>query len=168
MAMGDAASFSRAAFASPAGVNGAREMNRPESRRLSLPSKNGIGTARALGRFYATLANGGSWRGESIVPPAVVESFYQPVAQGEDKVLLIETAYANGMMKDPVLWTGEKTRSLMGPSPTAFGHAGAGGSHAFADPEHGIGFAYTMNRMQAGVLPNERARGLVRALYAEL
>jgi CubicO group peptidase (beta-lactamase class C family) len=35
-----------------------------------------------------------------------------------------------------------------GPSPTSFGHAGAGGSMAFADPELNLSFAYTMNQMQ--------------------
>jgi CubicO group peptidase (beta-lactamase class C family) len=47
----------------------------------------------------------------------------------------------------------------------AFGHPGAGGSLAFADPEHGVAFAYVMNQMELGVLPGEKALGLVRALY---
>jgi CubicO group peptidase (beta-lactamase class C family) len=48
---------------------------------------------------------------------------------------------------------------------SAFGHAGAGGSLAFADPENGIGFAYVMNRMEHGVLRESRPLRLVRALY---
>ena len=31
--------------------------------------------------------------------------------------------------------------------PTSFGHPGAGGSFAFADPETGTGYAYVTNRM---------------------
>jgi CubicO group peptidase (beta-lactamase class C family) len=50
---------------------------------------------------------------------------------------------------------------------SAFGHAGAGGSLAFADPETGIGFAYLMNQMELGVLPNDRCLALVDAFYSE-
>ena len=53
------------------------------------------------------------------------------------------------------------------PSLEAFGHPGAGGSHAFADPQNRIAFAYVANQMQLGVLPNEKSLGMVRALYQE-
>ena len=46
------------------------------------------------------------------------------------------------------------------------GQPGAGGSHAFADPEHGISFAYVMNQMEPGVLPGPKALRLIEALYA--
>ena len=49
----------------------------------------------------------------------------------------------------------------------AFGHPGAGGSHAFADPENKISFAYVMNQMEQSVLPNEKSLRLVDAMYAE-
>jgi CubicO group peptidase (beta-lactamase class C family) len=48
----------------------------------------------------------------------------------------------------------------------SFGQPGAGGSHAFADPDHRIAFAYTMNQMESGVLPNRKSLDLVEALYA--
>jgi CubicO group peptidase (beta-lactamase class C family) len=46
----------------------------------------------------------------------------------------------------------------------AFGHVGAGGSLGFADPSRGLSFGYTMNRMGAGVLLNERGQSLVDCL----
>jgi CubicO group peptidase (beta-lactamase class C family) len=58
-----------------------------------------------------------------------------------------------------------KKRHLFGRSTRAFGHPGAGGSLAFADPENRLGFAYVMNQMEPGVLPGSRALGLVQALY---
>jgi CubicO group peptidase (beta-lactamase class C family) len=68
-------------------------------------------------------------------------------------------------MMDPIGGDGKKICSLLGPSPSAFGHAGAGGSLGFADPEQGIGFGYVMNRMESGVPPDERCTALVRAVY---
>jgi hypothetical protein len=52
---------------------------------------------------------------------------------------------------------GRKSRALFGPSLTAFGQPGTGGSHAFADPENGISFADVMNPMELGILPNRKA-----------
>ena len=57
------------------------------------------------------------------------------------------------------------TRRLFGPSPTSFGHPGAGGSHAFADPENKIAFAYVMNQMEQSLLPTEKSLCLVDAIY---
>jgi CubicO group peptidase (beta-lactamase class C family) len=71
-------------------------------------------------------------------------------------------------MRDPASSSGLKTRSTFGPSLSAFGHPGAGGSVAFADPDRGVGFAYVMNQMEPGVLPNQRAASLIEALYAPL
>ena len=68
-------------------------------------------------------------------------------------------------MMDPLDDRGAKVRSTFGTSVNAFGHPGAGGSLAFADPENRIGFAYVMNRMENGVLREMRPARLVQALY---
>ncbi len=87
------------------------------------------------------------------------------LSQGHDRVLLMETAFSAGFMRDPVDASGRKTRTIFGPSLRAFGHPGAGGSHAFADPENRIAFAYVMNQMEPGVLPHTKCLRLVEALY---
>jgi CubicO group peptidase (beta-lactamase class C family) len=69
--------------------------------------------------------------------------------------------FSAGFMKDPR----DAVRRLFGPSAAAFGHPGAGGSHAFADPENKIAFAYVMNQMEQSVLPNEKSLRLVEATY---
>jgi len=161
-AMASPGSLTARAFASPRGAFGVAGMNTPEMRRGEFPGFGGIGTARALARFYAMLAGGGALEGlrclRSIAP------LTRTLSSGEDRVLLRETAFGAGMMLDPVRH-GRKVRRLFGPSLTAFGQPGAGGSHAFADPENGIAFAYCMNQMEPGVFPGEKALGLVRALY---
>jgi CubicO group peptidase (beta-lactamase class C family) len=50
----------------------------------------------------------------------------------------------------------------------AFGHGGAGGSLGMADPECGLAFGYSMNKMGAGILLNERGQTLVDATYRTL
>ncbi len=162
-AMADATSLTARAFRSPAGLQGVAAMNNPAQRQASLPSFGGIGTARALGKFYAMLAEGGALDGVRLFEDTAVMS--RPLTNGPDRVLLRDTAFAAGFMQDPVDASGRKTRQLFGPSLAAFGQPGAGGSHAFADPEHRLAFVYVMNQMEAGVLPNERALGIVRALY---
>ncbi len=87
------------------------------------------------------------------------------LTSGFDKVLQLETSFSAGFMKDTVDATGKKLRKTFGPSTAAFGQPGAGGSVAFADPENEISFAYVMNQMGPGVLPNEKAIALIAALY---
>lgn len=144
------------AFQSPVGLNAVADFNRPETWRVGFPSMGGVGSARGLGRIYAELARA-SW-------PELEET----VSDAEDAVLCQWMAFSGGMMKDSVVaGTREKRRRLFGPSLRAFGHPGAGGSLAFADPENGVAFAYVMNQMELGVLPGEKSLGLVRALYGE-
>ncbi len=46
----------------------------------------------------------------------------------------------------------------------SFGHAGAGGSLAFADPTSGVGFAYVMNQMRNELGGPTRSQSLVAAV----
>jgi len=152
-------SLSRRAFASPRGGNAVADLRRPENWRPGYPSMGGLASARGLARFYALFTQDGILSG-------TVRRWAETLqVSGPDQVLLTGTAFSAGFMKDPVDETGRKLREIHGPSLRAFGHPGAGGSHAFADPEHGLSFAYVMNQMELGVLPNEKSVSLVRALY---
>ncbi len=158
-ALADKSSLTARSFAQPAGIQGAAATNRPEVWRASLSSFGGIGNARSLARFYDRLAAGeffrGPWR----------ESLTRRVSNGPDLVLQQPTAFSAGFMMDPLDEFGSKLRATFCPSVDAFGHPGAGGSLAFADPENRIGFAYVMNRMENGVLRETRSARLVQALY---
>jgi CubicO group peptidase (beta-lactamase class C family) len=159
-------SFTLRAFASPEGLHSVASLNTPEGRTASLPGFGGIGTARALAKFYAMLACDGALDGAGFFRPETRGWMTTTLAQGDDRVLLMDTAFSAGFMRDPVSASGVKTRAIFGPSLSAFGHPGAGGSHAFADPENRIAFAYVMNQMEPGVLPGVKALRLVDGIYA--
>ncbi len=166
-ALADEKSLTRRAFSGPRGLHSVASMNTADGRRTTIPSFSGIGTAHALGKFYALLANGGELDGTRYFPPAVVTEMTATLASGPDRILCLATAFSAGFMKDPLRPDGRKARQLYGPSLLAFGQPGAGGSHAFADPENHLAFAYLMNQMELGVLPNEKSLSMVSALYEE-
>src|SRR5690606_11752875 len=112
------------------------------------------------------LASGGTWEGRRFFEAMPLSWAETLLYQGPDRVLQMPTAFSAGFMKDPVDDAGRKVRALFGPSVRAFGQPGAGGSLAFADPENGIAFAYVMNQMEPGVLPNAKALRLVEAIYS--
>lgn len=164
-AMATPGSIPREAFTTPAGTPSASGMNAARFRSASIPAFGGITTASALAKFYAMLAGGGLWAGQRFVSERAFGWMKTRLSNGSDRTLCTETSFSAGFMMDPITSDGRKLRSLMGPSFRAFGHPGAGGSLAFADPENGLGFAYVMNQMQIGVLPRSRAIGLVQAVY---
>jgi CubicO group peptidase (beta-lactamase class C family) len=147
-------SFTARAFTSPRGLHSAHALNQPAALTAGFPGFGGVGTARGLAKFYAHL----------LAQPWLAWATHTQT-QGRDRVLHLDTALSCGFMRDPVEG-GRKTRAIFGPSLRAFGHPGAGGSHAFADPDHGLAFAYVMNQMEPGVLPNAKALHLVEAMYA--
>ncbi|MEY2489759.1 MAG: hypothetical protein QOC70_1701 [Verrucomicrobiota bacterium] len=153
--------LARKAFTSPRGLHAVSDMNSRENRARPIVSFGGIGNATSLGKFYAMLANGGELDGRRFFAVETIAQMTTTLASGLDRVFQIPTAFSAGFMKDPP----EATRRIFGPSPLAFGHPGAGGSHAFADPGHGISFAYVMNQMEQSLLPNEKSLRLVDAIY---
>jgi CubicO group peptidase (beta-lactamase class C family) len=136
-------------------------MNTPENRAQPIVSFGGIGSASALGKFYSMLANGGKFGEQALFSEETIAWMTATLVEGMDRVFQIPTAFSAGFMKDPR----NAVRRMFGPSPNAFGHPGAGGSHAFADPENGISFGYVMNQMEQSLLPNEKSLRLVEEVY---
>ena len=137
-------------------------MNKPANRARDFVSFGGIGSASALAKFYAMLANGGEIGGHRLFGNDSIKQMMTRISDGPDRVFEIPSAFSAGFMKD----SATVDRKIFGPSTSAFGHPGAGGSHAFADPENKISFAYVMNQMEQSVLPNEKSLRLVNAIYA--
>jgi CubicO group peptidase (beta-lactamase class C family) len=151
----------RRTFTSPAGLHAVSAMNQSDMRALNVVSFSGIGSASALAKFYGMLANGGEIGGRRFFEPKTIAWMTTVIASGVDCVFEIPTAFSAGFMKDPP----DARLRIFGPSASAFGHPGAGGSNAFADPEHNISFAYVMNQMEQSLLPNDKSLRLINALY---
>jgi CubicO group peptidase (beta-lactamase class C family) len=128
-------------------------MNTPAMRGASLPSLGAIGTADALARFYSLLACGGG----SLFHSDTLAAMRTTSSSGLDRVLVESTSFSAGFMTND--------DGVYGPVPTAFGHPGAGGALAFADPALGLGFAFIPSAMHSGALPGPRTRKLIAALY---
>jgi len=132
--------------------------NRRELHACELPSSNGIGDARSLARLYAAV--GGEVDGVRVLQADSVEAARAIQAKGPDAVILVESAFGLGFMLGAAFGAANP--------PSVFGHAGAGGSLAFADPERGVAFAYVMNHLRFDPAGDPRSETLVRALYRSL
>ncbi|MEU9162656.1 serine hydrolase domain-containing protein [Streptomyces sp. NPDC048424] len=155
-AYADPDSLTRRAFRA---IDPLPDENDPAYRAAELPATNGIGTARALARFYGATI-GVVEDGARIFTPATTALAGRELSSGPDRVLVVNTRFGPGYM-------------LHGPaspllSPASFGHPGRGGSLAFADPDAGIGFGYVTNALAKSVTADPRAQALVRALRSAL
>jgi CubicO group peptidase (beta-lactamase class C family) len=143
----------------PPGAGGG--MNARAWRAAEIPAGNGHGSARALARIYGAVACGGTQDGVTVMSPAAVDRARAEQRYGRDNVLPLTTRYGLGFQ----LGTADEP---IGPG-RAFGHAGAGGSLGFADPEARLGFGYAMNRMENGLcLIGPRATALMNATFASI
>ena len=176
--------LARKTFTSPYGLHVISKMNDYAIRAHPIVSFGGIGSASALAKFYSMLANGGKFEGQTFFSEKTIAWMTTTIADGMDRVFQIPTAFSAGFMKDSAKAqgaavssppkqkkgrTGDRpslvTRRIFGPSVASFGHPGAGGSYAFADPENRIAFAYAMNQMEQSLLPNAKSLRLVEAIY---
>ncbi|HZR06508.1 MAG TPA: serine hydrolase domain-containing protein [Candidatus Udaeobacter sp.] len=153
--------LARKTFSSPYGLRSVSEMNTPAIRAQPIVSFGGIGSASSIAKFYSMLANGGKIDAQTFFSEETIGWMTATFADGRDRVFQIPTAFSAGFMKDPR----GAARRMFGTFPNAFGHPGAGGSHAFADPQNGISFVYVMNQMEQSLLPNEKSLRLVDAIY---
>ena len=149
----------RLAFDNPRGRRG--HANSAEWRTAEIPAANGHGDARSLARLYGALATGGALDGVRVLSRAAIARASAEQAFGKDAVLGFPMRFGLGFMLRHELMP-------LGPNATTFGHAGAGGSIAYADPEARIGFAYVMNQMQGGTTGDPRGFRLIGALYRAL
>ena len=124
--------------------------NEPDSLALGVPGGGGVSTAADLARFYQAL-------------------LHNPGELWDPKWLAIATSDVRNTFEDMMLGGVRTNRTIglvvaggdgMGPrrgfghdnSPATFGHDGAGGQLAWADPATGLSFAYVTNGIDRHVI----------------
>ncbi|MDJ0380561.1 serine hydrolase domain-containing protein [Streptomyces sp. G-G2] len=156
-AYADPGSLTRRAFAA---ITPLPDENGPGYRAAELAASAGIGTARALARFYAATFGGTAGGGRRLFSPATTALAGRELSAGPDRVLVVNTRFGPGYMLH-----GAASPML---SPASYGHPGRGGSLAFADPEAGVAFGYVTNALTPSVTADPRAQSLIRALRTTL
>ena len=127
--------------------------------RFEEPAGGGVGEARALAKVCGVLATGGGELGLSPQTMAFIASTAPPATESaEDQVMGVESVGSRGGYLKPY------AQFNFG-SDQSYGFSGTGGSFAYADPEHGIGFAYVMNKMDFYGTGDPREVALREAMY---
>jgi len=137
-------------------------MNDPKVRAAEIPAANGIATARALATIWSASFQdvGGVHRlleDDTIAEATAVQTEGDAYADGNSPHL----RWGMGFMLDS-----PPVRPFLGHA--SFGHDGAGGQVAFADPENGIGFAYLTNFLSKSPDNFDRGTSIVEALKGVL
>lgn len=123
--------------------------NEPDWHAAEVPSSNGIGTARSVARFYASLGQ--------LLSPATLRLGTTVISRRYDPLLERLTSFGVGFQLQADAFT-------LGPVPDAFGHGGAGGSVHGRWPRQRLGFSYAMNLLRDD--PGDmRAAALLSALH---
>ena len=133
--------------------------NFPVIRENGPASLGGVASARGLARMYAAAIS--SLDGQApLLTPETVRVAGQIQSIGEDLVAHARKAFTIGFHA-----TSEYYPELGAGS---FGHSGAGGQQAFADPRNGIAFGYTRRLSPLPVGPGADVERLISAIYAGL
>ncbi|MFB6721423.1 serine hydrolase domain-containing protein [Kribbella sp. NPDC056345] len=133
--------------------------NDPRTYQVESPSMDGVASAPSLARYYAALI--GEVDGVRLLAPSLMEQVRHPYGDGLDQILQVRTSWGLGFaLPGGPMWPAPEEITGL------FGHSGASGSFAFADPDRGLAFAYVPNRgselLEGG---DFRVRSLIAALY---
>jgi CubicO group peptidase (beta-lactamase class C family) len=138
------------------------ELGRIDLRRwrcAEFPGTNGHVSALGMATFYNALAQGKLLSREHMDLVRISQGRFDT-----DVVLgprVADHGWGMGYMLNQ--------RGIAGPNRKIFGHGGSGGSYAFVDLEHQIGYAYVMNSFDATKAhADPRSVALMREMYAAL
>jgi len=128
--------------------------NEPRVRAAEIPGAGGVATARALAAIWSATVT--PTRGTRLLDDSTLDLVLEPQVDGPP------------VFDVPPPWPrwgvgfqlGSQAREYL--TASSFGHDGAGGQVAFADRDHGIGFAFLTNQLEA--IDDQRATRIIDAV----
>lgn len=128
------------------------ELGKPEVVAIGLPGGGGISHAADIALYYQELLHNtaGIWKDE------VIAEGIEPVSDLPDPIRGIPSHRSRGMMVAGDPPNAQYRGFGHGLSPRTFGHDGAGGQIAWADPDSGISFCYLTNGMDRHMIRQAR------------
>ena len=138
--MNDLSTVTGATFQNP--NLGPGYMNQSQFRTSEIPALSGHGTPRSIATLYSRLPE--------LLPPDLLAEATSTHSIGPDRVIKSVSRYGLGFML-------HHPEAPIGLGPRSFGHAGAGGSIGFYDPERDLGVCFGMNQMEEGVVVGGRS-----------
>jgi CubicO group peptidase (beta-lactamase class C family) len=134
----------------------------PHWRQADIGAANGHGNARSVAQTMAILANEGEYRGRRFLSKETCNLVFQEQSNGVDQVLGFPIRFGIGYGL-----TNEMTPHLPSTGRICF-WGGYGGSAIVIDFDRRMTLCYVMNRMELGLMGDERSFRLGRAAYAAL
>ncbi|TQM31013.1 serine hydrolase domain-containing protein [Nocardia bhagyanarayanae] len=121
---------------------------------------NGHGNARSVARVQSVVSCGGSLDGRKLLSDKTLDLIFEQQSDGVDQALLVPLRFGIGYgLPHP------QTAPAV-PEGRVCWWAGYGGAIVVNDLDHRLTFAYTMNKMEPGILGSARADAYLRATYA--
>jgi CubicO group peptidase (beta-lactamase class C family) len=128
-------------------------------RQAEIPAANGHGNARSVARVQSLITNAGEVDGVRLLSPATIEKIFDQQSDGVDQVLGLPVQFGIGYaLPNAMLPFGAGVKYCF--------WGGWGGSLVINDMDHRMTITYMMNRMEAGLVGDERGYALVNAAMA--
>ncbi|MEV6390291.1 serine hydrolase domain-containing protein [Nocardia xishanensis] len=121
---------------------------------------NGHGNARSVARVQSVVSCGGTLDGRKLLSDKTIDLIFEQQSDGVDQALLAPLRFGIGYGLP------HRQTAPAVPEGRVCWWAGYGGAIVVNDLDHRLTFAYTMNKMEPGIMGSARADAYLRATYA--
>ncbi|MFC9894128.1 serine hydrolase domain-containing protein [Nocardia sp. NPDC127579] len=132
----------------------------PGWQQAEIGAVNGHGNARSVARVQSLVANGGRLDGRQFLSEETIDLIFEQQSDGIDLALMVPLRFGIGYGL-PQPQTAPEV-----PQGRVCWWSGYGGSIVVNDLDRRMTFAYTMNKMEPGIIGSARADAYLRATYA--
>ncbi|MEV0245487.1 serine hydrolase domain-containing protein [Nocardia sp. NPDC050712] len=132
----------------------------PQWQQAEIGAVNGHGNARSVARVQSLVSNGGTLAGREFLSGKTIDLIFEQQSDGVDLALMVPLRFGIGYGL-PQPQTAPEV-----PAGRVCWWSGYGGSIVVNDLDRRMTFAYTMNKMEPGIIGSARADAYLRATYA--